>query len=83
MYWLKANNPLYADVTLDFRYLEDWAREEVVVHDIIEDPSLPKTLQSQKSDDEENNDLYFWESQGEDDYDEFPSVRQSSIVDLT
>jgi hypothetical protein len=35
------------------------------------------------SDDEENNDLYFWESQGEDDYDEFPSVRQSSIVDLT
>ena len=35
------------------------------------------------SDDEENNDLYFWESQGEEDYDEFPSVRQNSIVDLT
>jgi hypothetical protein len=34
------------------------------------------------SDDEENNDLYFWESQGEEDYDEFPSVRQSSIVDM-
>jgi hypothetical protein len=35
------------------------------------------------SDDEENNDLYFWESQGDDDYDEFPSVPQTSIVDLT
>ena len=33
--------------------------------------------------DDENNDLYFWESQGEEDYDEFPSVRQNSIVDLT
>jgi hypothetical protein len=55
LYWLKANNPLYADVTLDFRYLEDWAREEVVVHDIIETPSLPEVLQSQKEVDEENS----------------------------
>jgi hypothetical protein len=43
--WLKANNPLYADIKLDFRYLDDWASEEVVVHDIIETPSLPEVLQ--------------------------------------
>jgi hypothetical protein len=36
---------LYADIKLDFRYLEDWASEEVVVHDIIETPSLPEVLQ--------------------------------------
>jgi len=54
LYWLKANNPLYADVTLDFRYLEDWASTEAVVHDIIEDASLPEVLQSHKSDNETN-----------------------------
>jgi len=37
---------------------------------------------SDSDDEEENNDLYFWESPGDDDYDEFPSVRQSSIVDM-
>jgi hypothetical protein len=57
---------------IDSRVDEDVADNENVDHDSDDD-----------SDDEENNDLYFWESQGDDDYDEFPSVPQTSIVDLT
>ena len=56
---------------IDSRVDEDLADNENV-DDVSDDDS-----------DDENNDLYFWESQGEDDYDEFPSVRQNSIVDLT
>ena len=57
---------------IDSRVDEDVADNENVDDDGDDD-----------SDDEENNDLYFWESQGDDDYDEFPSVPQTSIVDLT
>ena len=59
------------------RIIDSRVDEDVADNENVDDDS------DDDSDDEENNDLYFWESQGEDDYDEFPSVRQSSIVDLT
>jgi hypothetical protein len=59
------------------RIIDSRVDEDVADNENVDDGS------DDDSDDEENNDLYFWESQGEDDYDEFPSVRQSSIVDLT
>jgi len=56
---------------IDSRVDEDLADNENVDDDSDDD-----------SDDEENNDLYFWESQDEEDYDEFPSVRQNTVMDM-
>lgn len=55
--------------------------EDVADNENVDDDSDDSDDDS--DDDEENNDLYFWESQGEEDYDEFPSVRHNTIVDLT
>jgi len=59
------------------RIIDSRVDEDVADNENVDDDS------DDDSDDEENNDLYFWESQDEEDYDEFPSVPQSSIVDLT
>jgi len=56
---------------IDSRVDEDLADNENVDDDSDDD-----------SDDEENNDLYFWESQDEEDYDEFPSVSQNTVMDM-
>jgi len=56
---------------IDSRVDEDLADNENVDDDSDDD-----------SDDEENNDLYFWESQDEEDYDEFPSVPENTVMDM-
>jgi hypothetical protein len=61
------------------RIIDSRVDEDVADNENVDDDSDD----SDDDSDDENNDLYFWESQGEEDYDEFPSVRQNTIVDLT
>jgi hypothetical protein len=58
------------------RIIDSRVDEDVADNENVDDDS------DDDSDDEENNDLYFWESQDEEDYDEFPSVRQNTVMDM-
>ena len=47
--WLKANNPLYRYIEINFEYLEAWALEEDDVQVVEDDDTLPKFFHDNNS----------------------------------
>ena len=47
--WLKANNPLYRYIEINFEYLEAWALEEDDVQVVEDDDTLPKIFHDNNS----------------------------------